>query len=251
MPMSFEWPVDDACFPQLDPMPDTPTPEQLAAREAVLLSRWENKSLAVAVLFNLSGRQYGIETVTARPCPPQPPAVTVRGQVHPLIFLDGGTWFTETCGCWGRCRHTGPRALHLPGPVQAVTEVTIGGVLLNPGGYVLEGDILYRKTGPWPSQDLGRPAGEPGTWTVKYERGVAVPSYAAQLAGVLAKEFLAACDGTTCRLPRNVTAVTRQGVSYRVYDPATLPKGRTGLSEVDLWLSSVNPNALQQNATVI
>lgn len=49
-------------------------------------------------------------------------------------------------------------------------------------------------------------------------------------------------DVGECQLPERTTNVNREGISYTIYDPQTfLDQRRTGLSSVDLWLSSVNP----------
>jgi hypothetical protein len=46
--------------------------------------------------------------------------------------------------------------------------------------------------------------------------------------------------------------VSRQGVTYRAYDPAVIyASGKTGLAEIDGWLAAVNPNALTAAPTVI
>jgi hypothetical protein len=44
-----------------------------------------------------------------------------------------------------------------------------------------------------------------------------------------------------------VTSVSRQGISYQMIDPTDiLATGKTGLPEVDLWLSAVNPSHMQE-----
>jgi hypothetical protein len=122
-------------------------------------------------------------------------------------------------------------------------EVVIEGVVLDESEYRLEGDLLYRVGTDWPKQDLTRPLDEPGTWSVTYLRGNPPPPGSAKLVGQLAAEFLAACNGGKCRLPRRVRSVTRQGVTYDMVDPTDIyATGKTGIPEVDLWLSSVNPH---------
>ena len=163
------------------------------------------------------------------------------------------TAFTELdCGCVGSCSFTGPAAVHLAGPVAGIERVRIKGVELDVDEYIVENSILYRLNGNWPAQDLGRP--ESLSWSVDYLRGVAVPAGVDVLTGLLAAEFVTACGGNSskCRLPRNVVSTTRQGVTYQVYDPTTMySQGKTGLAEVDLWLSSVNPNRLTEGPSVV
>ena len=79
------------------------------------------------------------------------------------------------------------------------------------------------------------------------------PDECERLTGLLAKEILAATTGDTkCRLPRNVTRVNSQGVSYEVFNPNSIyDSGKTGLPEVDMWLASVNPAKLPAAPSVV
>jgi len=245
--MPCNWPVDRSCLPALPLEYEDDYCAKVAALEAA-------EDMAVQVLWALSGRQFGACPALARPCPANPVTLRFTGMSHApwLPVYWGGQWLNLTCGCGERCEVTGPRVVHLPGPVSEIVTVTIGDEVLAEDGYALEGGALYRKGANWPSQDLGRPLGEDGTWSVEYLRGLPPPAGAGAMTGLLAKEFLAACSDEKCRLPRNVTGVNRNGVSYQIYDPATLMRsGKTGLSEVDLWLSAINPYALAAAPTVI
>lgn len=216
--------------------------------------------LAKSILWALSGRQFGIHDTVARPCPQPPPWAWYRDggyssvyAVEVMIYRELVGWWPTPCGCYGgSCTLTGPRVVHLPGPVQTITAVTVAGVPLDSGDYSLEGDVLYRVDGMWPAQCLDRPLGEPGTWSVEYKRGVPVPAGVDQLTGMLAVELFAAYTGGKCRLPTNVTNVVRRGVTYQMYDPRTVfDSGKTGLMEIDMWLASVNPRALQAPPSVL
>lgn len=245
--MPFTWPIDRSGFPVLpaDTAPEHPV--KLAEQRAAA-------QLAVAVMWALSGRQFGLDDAVARPC---------RSPIHPhnggsvtsyVLSWEGDRWLSFPCGCPGGCRQSGPNRVHLPGPVHAVTAVKIAGVAVDAATWALEGNVLYRRTAPWPVQDLNRPAGAPNTWTVEYQRGIAVPVGVDELTGILAKEFLTAVseDASRCRLPRTVTTVSRQGVTYRAYDPAAIyAAGKTGLPEIDMWLSAVNPNHIMASPTVV
>lgn len=234
------WPVDRTCLPLADS-----EPERVKQENA--------EDLAVSVLWALSGRQFGVCQVIARPCPS--PCLgsgsTWLGGPGWWPVWDGDNWRNVRCGCSGVCSTTGPSIIHLGSsvalPVREVTEVRISGQVLNPAQYRLEGDLLYRVGGEeWPSQDLSRPLDEPGTWSVTYTRGNTPPAGTAVLVALLAKEFLDACGGGKCRLPRRVQTVSRQGVTYQMVDPTDIYRdGLTGLPEIDVWLSSVNPNRLQ------
>lgn len=244
--VTCDWPIDRTCLP--------PLPDEDAADYAEKLAQRNNaEDMAVFVLWALSGRRFGVCTATARPCPPLgwPPSRT--------------TWVTDDwlgsvslgCGCLGHCVRTGPSMVHLPGPVAPPTNedpvvVVIAGEVLDPAEFTVEGDVLYRRGGKtWPGQNLARPLGEPGTWSVTYRRGVPAPAYTAPLAGQLAREFLAACSGGTCDIPRFLVSTSRQGVT-KTFDPAKIiAAGMTGLSDVDQWIGAVNPHRLQQPPEVL
>lgn len=222
--MTCDWPIDTTCLPE-------------AADEAALVVRESSVALASEILWALSGRQFGACPVIARPCP----------QSYAMPLYGGGTWRSTACGCAGGCSRVSPSVVHLPGPVGEVLAVAVDGITLDPDEYALEGEYLYRVGDVWPAQDLGHPNGEVGTWSVTYTRGHPVPVGVGRLTGILAAEFVNACTGGKCRLPRNVESVSRRGVSYQMVDPAEIyQNGKTGLSEVDLWLSAVNPNAVMQ-----
>jgi len=228
-----EWPIDGGCLPEVS------TPEEQAALDAA-------KDLAVDVLWALSGRQFGVCPAVARPCPLQ------RNPLPSVSLLYSSGWRDTSCGCAGRCVSSGPRMVHLPGPVQSIVEVTVEGVIQDPSEYQLEGDTLYRNGESWPCQDLSRPLGEDHTWSVTYMRGLPVPQGLGRLTGLLVNEFYLACTGGKCRLPRTVTEVSRQGVTHRMFDTNQIyASGKTGIPEIDLWLAAVNPHHLMQAPTVV
>jgi len=221
--------------------------------DSLYAARQAAEALAVDVLWALSGRQFGVCDYIVRPCLQFADIRYNRSVVTSYVLSwEGSHWLNWPCGCGGVCRLSGPRAVHLPGPAQQVVDVVINGAPLSLDQYVLEGDVLYRKGAPWPVQDLGRPMGEPGTWSVEYLKGNPVPAAAALLTGILAKEFIAACDGGKCRLPATTRTVTRQGLSYELFDASQiLSAGKTGLREIDLWLSAINPHRLLYPSSVI
>lgn len=251
---SCEWPIDRTCLTDLPTLGDTPTDEEQAAYDSALLARNAAEDVAVSVLWALSGRQFGVCRYTVRPC-----IELMNRWSHPADYLapgvlawDGDNWLNVGCGCTQQCQRNGPRAAHLPGPAVSIVSVTVGATLLSPTSYVLENNTLYRIGADWPRQNLGHPLGESDTWSVDYRRGVPVPAGVGRLTGLLAEEFYNACSGGKCRLPRNVTAVTRAGVSYQVYDPNSIyAAGKTGLAEIDLWLASVNPHHAMSAPSVL
>lgn len=253
-PMPFEWPINRASLPPLPSPGDPPSAEYIKA----VTERNAAENMAVAVMHALSGRQFGLYSHTVRPCRARYD-LGVNGRYSEstvtsyLLSWEGDRWINWPCGCVGGCRETGPNVVHLPGPVYDVTTVEVAGVELPANVWVLEGDRLYRREGPWPSQDLNRPLGDANTWSVTYRRGIPVGTGIAELTGMLAKEMLDAINNEgRCRLPRTVTTASRQGVTYRAYDPAVIyANGKTGLPEIDLWLAAVNPNHLMASPSVL
>lgn len=244
--MTCTWPVDRTCLPTAD----TPVDAQIQT---------DAENLAVSVLWALSGRQFGVCPVVIRPCRQSCGTGYLYGfdtgsGVPWTPMWDGVNWRNVACSCGPRCSWVGPTTVHLISrgqPIQAVESVVIDGVVLDPSEYRLEGDVLYRVHGQWPEQDLSRPLDEPGTWSVTYTRGNPPPPGSAKLVALLAQEFLAACNGGKCRLPRRVQTVSRQGVTYQMVDPTDIyASGKTGIPEVDVWLAAVNPHHLQQTAMV-
>ncbi|QYC54268.1 head-to-tail adaptor [Mycobacterium phage Allegro] len=261
--MSCDWPVDRSCFDDLPPEPEPPgdgASEQeqaayaaaVAEREALIQRRNMAEDTAVMVLWAFTGRQFGLCETTVRPCPGGGGPRDMRPWSQPLLWWDGTHWLNASCGCVGRCQVSGPGVVHLPSPAAEVLAVTLGDTVLDESEYVLEGNALYRRGGKaWPSQDLGRPLGERGTWSVQYLRGLPVPAGGDKMAGLLAKEFVSACDGGVCRLPRTVVQTTRQGVTHVFDATKLLDLGYTGLTEVDTWLAAINPHHLQQAPVVL
>lgn len=243
--MSCSWPIDRTCLPTSE-------------GEVEIAQQQRAEDLAVHVLWALSGRQFGECPVLARPCPVTcavPGTVAWSFPSPWLVIWDGGNWRNIACGCGGRCDYRAPNVVHLASrvalPITAIESVVIEGTVLPDDQYKLEGDLLYRIGADWPSQNLSAELDAPGTWSVTYLRGNPPPPGTDVLVGLLAKEFLSACRGGKCRLPRRVRSVTRNGVSYDMIDPTDIYRERkTGISEIDLWLSSVNPNAIMAAPTV-
>lgn len=228
--MTCTWPVDRTC------LPDANAPTDRVGMQAAV-------DAAVEVLWSLTGRQFGCCPVIVRPRPQVPTdGVQITGG---YAVLDAGVWRNVVCGGTAT-------VIDLPGPVCDVVEVTLGGEVLPTTDYQLEGTRLYRLgDAQWPEQDMNLPLGEPGTWSVTYEQGSPPPAGAGKMVGILALEFWNACSTGKCKLPRRVQTVSRQGVTYQKVDPTDIyEKGATGLSEVDLWVSAVNPHRHRQAPAV-
>lgn len=171
-----------------------------------------------------------------------------------MPYLRDGTWFNASCGsCGDLCQCGAPLdELELPGPVAKVNAVYIDGAVFTEWA-LYNSDTLVRTDGEdWPGcQHLDRELTDEGTWAVDYVRGVPVPEGGKRAAGLLACELAKLCTGDkTCRIPANVTSVTRDGVSF-TFDPNEFyAQGKTGIPAIDLWLSAVNPGHMREPSGV-
>jgi len=131
----------------------------------------------------------------------------------------------------------------LGGHVAEVVEVKVGGVIQSPYDYRVDNETRLVRLGGdvWPTaQDVKLPDTDPDTFSVTYIRGVVLDSMGSFIAGLLAAEFLSACNGGECSLPAGITSMARQGVRFE-FGPSLFPNGRTGIDAVDLWVESWNP----------
>lgn len=193
---------------------------------------------ASAILFRLTGQKFtgGCER-TIRPAP-RDPCHHWRGPAPYGGWVS--VWDPWRVGLWG-CG--GSPFLDLYGaPVREVTEVLIGGVVLDPASYRLDqGHVLTRMDGHnWPScQNLALPTTEAGTFQVSYRWGADVPQAGIDAAIQLGCEVAKLCSGqdADCDLPANVQSVIRQGVSYTLapQQDRVLTKP-VGLDMVDLFI---------------
>lgn len=223
-------------------------------------------AIASELLWSLSGRQFGLCTVTRRPCrqdcygdtwPIALGTSFASGGTYPTPVLYAGEWYNITCGsCTGGCSCARVSEITLPDPVYEVTEVKVDGVVLTEGAdYRLDSNrILIRLGGEsWPlCNDLNLADTEEGTWSVTYLTGQSVPDLGKLALGVLVDEFTKAllCSAD-CKLPKPVQSITRQGVSVTFLDPnEVFQDGRIGLYVPDLFVTTYNPNRLRQPSRV-
>lgn len=255
------WPVrlDCTCLP--DPARD-PWDEQMRASVEV----------ATEILWRLTAGRYGVCREIVRPCRRRcrsghgggPRPVVVDGR---WVNISGCSCpcpdqACDGCGC-GR----GPDRLVLPGPVYAprlpdecddmeLVTVWVDGDPLSPDAYRVQSpNVLVRVDGQrWPQcQDLLVGYDEPGAFAVEYWRGTPVPPGGVLAVSKLACELYKACvKDDSCALPARVKTVEREGLTYDMIDPMEfIGQGRTGLTEVDMWVSSVNPHGLRSASTVV
>lgn len=173
------------------------------------------------------------------------------------------TWRPLGCNCG---RHGGHPAAALKLPVvkvRAITSVTIDGEVIDPSTYELrDGRYLWRKLNAdgqgdtlWPCwQDLHRGATDQDTFVVSYTYGQdpppAMKRAAAILAWHLALSWTPGCEAE-CKLPANITSMTRGGITVTMPDPASLfTDGRTHIPEVDMLVASVNHGEAKQRPVV-
>lgn len=220
-------------------------------------------SAATRILWSLSGRRFGLTTVTLRPCaedcyggdwlsyPSWDWRVGVGYSMPPWDF-----YRTPYCAgsCTGTCSCAHVSEVRLPSPVDHIVEVKLDGTPMATSTYRLDNNrLLVRTDGQrWPRcNNLNLGDDQPGTWSVTAAFGEDVPDSGRLAMGELACEIAKAASGVDCRLPPAVTQLVRQGVTISVPDFGQfLLHGRTGLYLVDMFLTSENPKALRQRARV-
>lgn len=235
-----EWPIDASC--SQDEWDGYPPEVQARAG-----------GLATATLRRLSGFRVGGCPITVRPCVLGCwDASLYRARAWGPSQLADGSW-VNSCGCTTDCSCTALCEVRLASPVGPVSWVKVDGAEVPATDYRVDGDRLVwigSSDCPWPvCQDMTADDSEVGTFAVRYLPGHPPDAMAQYAAGVLALEFAKACTGGKCRLPANVTSVTRQGVSFEV-TAGTFMLGVTGLREVDAWIGLWNPHHLRQSSQV-
>lgn len=227
-----DWPVDYCSS-------DGELPSPLSNMDATKVQRFER--MAIDFLWNWTGQRYGTCQVAYRPCRELCPPGS-RSQVFPALV--GGQWYNIACGaCGDSCGCTYTPTLRLPDVVLSVDEVLIDGAVLDPSNYRLDANRFLRRLDGnlWPiCQDLREDTTQPGTWEITWTAGRTVPTGGQIAAGVLAVELAkAACNDTTCALPKRIQSITRQGIAIVMDDFKDLDHGGTGIWLIDSWISSV------------
>lgn len=213
------------------------------------------------LLYILSGRQFaGSCSKVVRPCRR---GLRFDGPVDQAVEGWNRTW--GDCHCRfvpGRsnCTCGGISQLELGGwPVTAINHVWIDGSEVDPSEYRIDNfKFLVRVTEEgWPCcQDLRldylNPTLSP-SFAVDFTFGMAPEASGKLAARRLACELALACSGSdSCRLPKRVQTISRQGVSMILLDPFQfLEHGKTGVYDIDLFLSAYNPNNLREEPVAI
>jgi hypothetical protein len=221
---------------------------------------------ATEMCWALSGRMFGLRTVTLRPCRracyegPWPDGwMPWPGSIPPPLGAGPGSvvgwWTAAACaGCGPGCGCAQISDVQLPGPVNSIVEVKLDGQTMPSGSYLLyDGQDLIRTDGrSWPTcQTLTAPDTAVGTWSITAKFGRDVPVSGQYAVGEFACEYLRAARGEDCRLPRNVTSLIRQGVTVQMPMLSDqLKAGMTGLPMVDYFLGVYNPTGSRSRSKV-
>lgn len=224
--MTCTWDPDPACldddWEQLDP-------EQ--AERALML--------ATSSLQALTYNRVGTCPITVRPCPVERSCRSGPWEPHPIA---PGEWL-NTCGC-STAHYCGPLSeVDLDGPVGYVSSIKVDGaeLVLDTGDWRIDNGhlLVWQGSGPSPipeTQDLNKPDTEIGTWSITYSKSYPVLADARLAVAYLAMEFAEACKPQgACSLPRGVTSVVRNGVSFSI-EAGLFPNGLTGIEIVDQFI---------------
>jgi hypothetical protein len=191
------------------------------------------------VLFHLSGRKYGgVRTVTETYCqtgldqiglgsyfgpygrPPLPgpsgyPDLLAYPQLHRGVITNQIGGMCSTCGCTHLLRLRGA-------PVLDVGSVSVGGTVLDTSYYAIyDYSFIASPNQCWHTCD---------DVEVTYRYGAPPPALGRMAAKALADQYVLAMDGSEeCML---------------------LDKGRTGIYQVDLFLTTINPDGARMRSRV-
>jgi hypothetical protein len=196
-------------------------------------------------LYERSGRRFsGICERTVRPC-----SQTRDSGIwwDTPVYLDT-LWTGYHCECSAAgpasCACGGYDEIDLPGePIVGIKQVMVDGDMLASTAYRLDSfrHLVRIDDALWPTcQDLGAPTTETNTFAVTYWYGREVPELGRLAARELSSEmYLSLIGSPECRLPRQVSSLSRQGVTMAfVSQPEYGPDGQTGLATVDTFLGA-------------
>jgi hypothetical protein len=195
-------------------------------------------ALAWSSMRTLTAGQIGSCPVVLRPCAPEVVCGCVPDCDHPTNVNCGAS----PCDVCAVCE------VRVPGKVAGVLSISLDGVSYTSADTFWRVDdhsrIVRIDGGCWPvSQDLSLQLNQPGTFGIEYIPGRKPGTDGLWATATLASEFAKACSGGKCRLPSNVTSVSRQGVNV-VFSEGYFENG-TGIREVDAYIYSVNPNRIK------
>lgn len=229
--------------------------------------------LATSSLQMLTYNRVGTCPITIRPCP-VPRSCSCAW--NPRVSMDGGWTGADddflyaslpakdrgVVGWFNDCAHRGACSplseIDLEGPVGYIESLVIDGhdQDLWGGDWRLDDGhlLVWQGTGPSPvpsTQDLNKADTEVGTWSITYSKSYPVLADGRLAVAYLAMEFANACKPRgKCKLPRGVTSVVRNGVSFNI-EAGLFPNGLTGIEIVDAYILKWAPEGSPtRNATV-
>jgi len=229
--MTCQWEFDSSCI------------GGDAAVAAIDPALWDRSlTLATSTLQMLTKYRVGL-------CP-----ITIRPVYEPMLCGCTFNPHLESDGLWyNSCVHrpgwlTPLGSIDIPGPVGKIVQFTISGedVDLNDGNWgFVDGHILmWQGDGPSPvpaTQDINQPIDAPGSWAITYSQSYPVQVDGQVAVALLALEYVEACKPRgKCRLPRGVTNVVRNGVTFTV-DAGLFINGLTGIEIVDAFITKWAP----------
>lgn len=216
----------------------TPDPACVTAEWEALDEAEQERALLLATssLQTLTYNRVGSCPITIRPCPTER---TCECAWSPYLGADG-LW-RNSCAHGRSCAPLSE--IDIPGPVGYIETLLIDGVaqdLWNGDWRLDDGHLLvWQGEGDSPvpaTQDLNKPDTEPGTWSITYSQSYPVLADGRLAVALLAMEFAKACKPKgKCQLPRGVTSVVRNGVSFTV-EAGLWPGGLTGIDIVDQFI---------------
>lgn len=151
------------------------------------------------------------------------------------------------CRGWCRCGSGDRiRVLSSNGPILEVTQVSVDGVPVSGDTWRFypSSQLLYRvPPDVWPTRDVKwADCGDPDTMCVDVLVGSEPDAWALNVHAELTCELLKACTGGPCRLPRNATTISGQGVTVTL----TPDQINQFLPSVSAWVAAVNPSKATQ-----
>jgi hypothetical protein len=130
-------------------------------------------------------------------------------------------------------------------PVTEIHTIRLdNGTIVSPKDYVLvdNSTVQFYNASLW----------NPYNVEITYSYGTPPPVAGKMAARTLAREFAKLWAGDEdCALPRRITSISRQGVSYTLLDSQDfIDEIKTGVYEVDLFLKTANPAKATQRSRV-
>ncbi len=196
-------------------------------------------------LWRASGSRYDSHELTVRPSHLTDYCGASAGLLDPVAATLGhGLDWTNSV-----------REIRLEGPASEIVVVVDGVELGEADWLLLDGYRLVRVGASWPCcQDLSRPNGDAGTWSVTYISGPPPPPLGRLAARELSKQIALYHSGRPSKLPAGTTSITRAGLTVNLDRPKRTnggEAGTSGLPTVELFLDAVNPNRRRQGALVL